>query len=100
MVTKTPEQAPDAPEYVKIDFEQGVPVAVNGQKLGAVELITTLNEIGARNGVGIVDIVENRLVGMKSRGIYENPAVPSSCMPTENWNISASTATRTTIKKM
>ena len=73
MVTKTPEQAPDAPEYVKIDFEQGVPVAVNGQKLGAVELITTLNEIGARNGVGIVDIVENRLVGMKSRGIYENP---------------------------
>ena len=73
MVTKTPEQAPDAPEYVKIDFEQGVPVAVNGQKLGAVELITALNEIGARNGVGIVDIVENRLVGMKSRGIYENP---------------------------
>ena len=75
MVTKTPEQAPDAPEYVKIDFEQGVPVAVNGQKLGAVELITTLNEIGARNGVGIVDIVENRLVGMKSRGIYETRAV-------------------------
>ena len=73
MVTKTPEQAPDAPEYVKIDFEQGIPVAVNGQKLGAVELITALNEIGARNGVGIVDIVENRLVGMKSRGIYENP---------------------------
>lgn len=73
MVTKTPEQAPDAPEYVKIDFEQGVPVAVNGKKMDAVELITTLNEIGARNGVGIVDIVENRLVGMKSRGIYENP---------------------------
>ncbi|WP_308591302.1 argininosuccinate synthase [uncultured Megasphaera sp.] len=73
MVTKTPEQAPDAPEYVKIDFEQGVPVAVNGKKMDAVELITALNEIGARNGVGIVDIVENRLVGMKSRGIYENP---------------------------
>ena len=73
IITKTPEQAPDAPEYVKIDFEQGVPVAVNGQKLGAVELITALNEIGARNGVGIVDICENRLVGMKSRGVYENP---------------------------
>ena len=67
---------------------------------GAVELITTLNEIGARNGVGIVDIVENRLVGMKSRGIYENPGGASSCMLTENWNTSASTATRITIKKM
>lgn len=73
MVTKTPEQAPDAPEYVTIDFEKGIPVAVNGEKHDAVTLITVLNEIGARNGVGIVDIVENRLVGMKSRGIYENP---------------------------
>ena len=73
MVTKTPEQAPDAPEYVTIDFEKGIPVAVNGSKYDAVTLITVLNEIGARNGVGIVDIVENRLVGMKSRGIYENP---------------------------
>lgn len=73
MVTKTPEQAPDKAEYVTIDFEKGSPVAVNGQKMDAVALITALNEIGARNGVGIVDIVENRLVGMKSRGIYENP---------------------------
>lgn len=73
MVTKTPEQAPDKAEYVTIDFEKGIPVAVNGQKMDAVALITALNEIGARNGVGIVDIVENRLVGMKSRGIYENP---------------------------
>ena len=73
MVTKTPEQAPDAAEYVTIDFEKGIPVAVNGSKYDAVTLITVLNEIGARNGVGIVDIVENRLVGMKSRGIYENP---------------------------
>ncbi len=73
MVTKTPEQAPDKAEYVTIDFEKGIPVAVNGKKMDAVALITALNEIGARNGVGIVDIVENRLVGMKSRGIYENP---------------------------
>lgn len=73
MVTKTPEQAPDKAEYVTIDFEKGIPVAVNGEKMDAVALITALNEIGARNGVGIVDIVENRLVGMKSRGIYENP---------------------------
>lgn len=73
MVTTPPEKAPDVPEYVTIDFEQGAPVAVNGQKMGAVELLTELNAIGAKNGVGIVDIVENRLVGMKSRGIYENP---------------------------
>ena len=73
MVTTPPEKAPDVPEYVTIDFEQGIPVAVNGQKMGAVELLTELNAIGAKNGVGIVDIVENRLVGMKSRGIYENP---------------------------
>ena len=73
MVTTPPEKAPDVPEYVTIDFEQGIPVAVNGQKMGAVELLTELNAIGAKNGVGIVDIVENRLVGMKSRVIYENP---------------------------
>lgn len=73
MVTTPPEKAPNVPEYVTIDFEQGIPVAVNGQKMGAVELLTELNAIGAKNGVGIVDIVENRLVGMKSRGIYENP---------------------------
>ena len=73
MVTTPPEKAPDVPEYVTIDFEQGIPVAVNGQKMGAVELLTELNAIGAKNGVGIVDIVENTLVGMKSRGIYENP---------------------------
>ena len=73
MISKAPEDAPDKPEYVKICFEQGRPVAVNGEKLGAVALLTKLNEIGARNGVGIVDICENRLVGMKSRGVYENP---------------------------
>ena len=73
LVSKAPEDAADKPEYVTIDFEKGIPVAVNGKKLGAVELLTELNDIGARNGVGIVDICENRLVGMKSRGVYENP---------------------------
>ena len=73
LISKAPEDAPDAPEYVTVDFEKGIPVAVNGEKLGAVALLKKLNEIGARNGVGITDICENRLVGMKSRGVYENP---------------------------
>jgi len=73
LISCAPEDAPDTPEYVSISFEKGIPVAVNGQKMGAVELLTKLNEVGARNGVGIVDICENRLVGMKSRGVYENP---------------------------
>ncbi|HWQ62555.1 MAG TPA: argininosuccinate synthase [Negativicutes bacterium] len=73
MVTKTPEQAPDKATYVEIAFEKGVPVAVDGKKLGAVELLEKLNDLGAANGVGIADITENRLVGMKSRGVYETP---------------------------
>lgn len=73
LVSKAPEEAADEPEYVTVDFEKGIPVAVNGKKMDAVELLNTLNDIGARNGVGIVDICENRLVGMKSRGVYENP---------------------------
>lgn len=73
LVTKSPEDAPDKAAYISIDFEKGIPVAVDGKKMGAVELLTKLNEIGAENGVGITDIVENRLVGMKSRGVYENP---------------------------
>ena len=73
LVTQAPEKAPDKAEYVTIDFEQGVPVAVNGKKLSAKELITVLNDLGAANGIGITDICENRLVGMKSRGVYENP---------------------------
>lgn len=67
-------KTPDKPEYVTVDFEKGIPVAVNGKKLAPVQLLTTLNEIGARHGVGVDDMVENRLVGMKSRGVYENPA--------------------------
>ena len=69
----SPEQAPDKPEYVTISFEKGTPVAINGEKLGAVEIVAKLNELGGKNGIGISDIVENRLVGMKSRGVYETP---------------------------
>jgi argininosuccinate synthase len=69
----SPEQAPDAPTYVKIAFEKGIPVAVDGVKLPPVELLDTLNQLGGANGVGLVDLVENRLVGMKSRGVYETP---------------------------
>ena len=69
----SPMQAPDVPTYVTIDFEKGAPVALDGKKMTAKEIILALNEIGGKNGIGILDIVENRLVGMKSRGIYETP---------------------------
>jgi argininosuccinate synthase len=69
----SPEMAPDQPTFVDIDFEKGVPVAVNGEKMKASDVIRRLNECGGRNGVGILDLVENRLVGMKSRGVYETP---------------------------
>ncbi|MDE3090075.1 MAG: argininosuccinate synthase [Chloroflexota bacterium] len=68
-----PEQAPDEPEYVEIEFERGIPHKINGHAMGAIELVTTLNQIGAKHGVGRVDLVENRLVGMKSHGVYETP---------------------------
>lgn len=74
IVTNIPEKAPDAKEYVELEFEAGVPVAVNGEKMSPAKIVETLNEIGIRNGVGITDMVEDRLVGMKSRGVYENPA--------------------------
>lgn len=74
LISKAPEDAPDKPEEITVDFEKGIPVAINGVKKDSVALVTELNEIGARNGIGIVDICENRLVGMKSRGVYENPA--------------------------
>ncbi len=69
----SPEMAPDKPTYVTIHFEQGVPTAVDGKEMSATELITTLNKLGGENGVGLLDIVENRLVGMKCRGVYETP---------------------------
>ncbi len=71
--TTVPEEAKEGGEYVTIEFEKGIPVGVNGKKLSALEIMTTLNKIGGRNGVGLVDICENRCVGMKSRGVYETP---------------------------
>ena len=68
-----PEVAPDEPTYVTISFEKGIPTAVNGEKLDAVALVEKLNAIGGANGIGLLDLVENRLVGMKSRGVYETP---------------------------
>jgi len=73
VLSKTPEDAPDEPTYVEIEFEAGVPVAVDGEKLDPVALLTKLNQLGSENGVGTIDIIENRLVGMKSRGVYETP---------------------------
>ena len=69
----SPIQAPDEPTYITIEWEQGVPVALNGEKMNAVDLIWKLNELGGKNGIGLLDIVENRLVGMKCRGVYETP---------------------------
>lgn len=69
----SPEQAPDNPTYVTIHFEKGIPTAIDGVEMGSVELVKKLNELGGANGIGIVDLVENRLVGMKSRGVYETP---------------------------
>ena len=68
-----PEQAPDTPAYLTISFEQGIPVAINGEKLDSVSLVEKLNELGGAHGIGLLDLVENRLVGMKSRGVYETP---------------------------
>jgi argininosuccinate synthase len=73
MLTATPENAPDVPEMVVLEFDRGTPIAVNGEQLGPIELLTALNQIGGRNGVGVIDLVEDRLVGMKSRGVYETP---------------------------
>lgn len=69
----SPEQAPDTPTYLTLHFEQGIPTAVDGKEMGAVELVEYLNKVGGENGIGLLDIVENRLVGMKSRGVYETP---------------------------
>lgn len=74
IVTNIPEKAPDKPEYVELEYVEGVPISVNGEKLSPAKLVEKLNEIGIRNAVGITDMVEDRLVGMKSRGVYENPA--------------------------
>jgi len=73
MICNSPEAAPDQAEYVEIEFEKGIPVSINGEKLSPLGILEKANEIAAKHGVGIVDIVENRLVGMKSRGVYETP---------------------------
>ena len=72
-ISVSPEKAPDRPQYVEIEFDEGTPVAVDGRRLGPAQLVETLNKIGGANGVGRIDLVENRLVGMKSRGVYETP---------------------------
>ena len=72
-ITVAPEKAPDEPEYVTIDFQEGVPKRVNGVAMGPISVIKTLNELGGRHGIGRADLVENRLVGMKSHGVYETP---------------------------
>ena len=72
-MTVPPEKAPDKPEYLTLSFEKGVPVSVNGKRLDPVSLVKTLNKIGGAHGVGIIDMVENRVIGMKSRGVYETP---------------------------
>ena len=69
----SPLQAPDTPTYIEMEFEKGIPVSLNGEKMSAKDIILKLNEIGGANGIGLLDIVENRLVGMKSRGVYETP---------------------------
>jgi len=69
----SPIKAPDAPTYIELDFDKGIPVALDGKKMSAKEIILALNEVGGENGIGLLDIVENRLVGMKCRGVYETP---------------------------
>lgn len=73
LICSTLKEASETSEYVEIEFEKGIPIALNGKKMNGVELITALNEIGAKHGIGVADMVENRLVGMKSRGVYETP---------------------------
>ena len=72
-LTVSPERAPDTPTYLEIDFERGTPVAIDGERLGPVALMSRLNDLGGANGIGRLDMVENRFVGMKSRGVYETP---------------------------
>lgn len=98
----SPEKAPDKPAYVTISFEKGLPVAMDGVEMDGVSLITKLNELGGANGIGIVDLVENRLVGMKSRGVYETPggsilyhaheALETLCLDKDTQHFKAQTA--------
>jgi argininosuccinate synthase len=79
VMSKAINKAPDKPQYIEVSFEKGVPIKVNGMKMGSVKLLEELNRIGGRHGVGQVDLVENRLVGIKSRGVYETPGGTILC---------------------
>ena len=98
VLTVAPEAAPDESLYLEVDFKEGIPKRIDGVAYGPVELLTRLNELGGAHGVGRADLVENRLVGMKSRGVYETPAAPSSTPLTAAWRVSASTGRRCTTK--
>ncbi len=80
----SPEQAPDKDTYITIHFEKGVPTAIDGVEMDGVSIVEKLNEVGGANGIGITDMIENRLVGMKSRGVYETPVAQSFTMLTRN----------------
>ena len=83
----SPLKAPDTPEYLELTFEKGVPTALDGKAMKASEIIAALNQMGGRNGIGLYDVVENRLVGMKSRGSMRPPAAPSSTTPIRCWKL-------------
>jgi argininosuccinate synthase len=94
-VSVSPEKAPDKPQYVEISFEKGTPTAVDGKRLGPARLVETLNGIGGAHGVGRIDLVENRLVGMKSRGVYETPG--GTLLLTAHRELESLTLDRTTL---
>jgi argininosuccinate synthase len=94
-ISVSPEKAPDAPQYVTIDLERGTPVGINGKRVGPVELVQCLNGIGGAHGIGRVDLVENRLVGMKSHGVYETPG--GTLILTAHRELEALTLDRTTL---
>ena len=94
----TPEKAPDEPTYIELGFEQGIPVSLNGEKLSPVGMLEELNSIGGKNGIGIPDIVENRLVGMKSGVYMKHLEEPFFMQRTGNWSSSVSTVTHCIIR--
>jgi argininosuccinate synthase len=94
-ISVSPEKAPDKPQYVEITFEKGTPAAVDGKRLGPARLVETLNRIGGAHGVGRIDLVENRLVGMKSRGVYETPG--GTLLLTAHRELESLTLDRTTL---
>ncbi len=96
MRTISPEAAPDKATVIKIGFEKGDAVSINGERLSPATLLAKLNDYGRDNGIGRLDLVENRFVGMKSRGVYETPAVPSCWPHIARSNRSRSTAVRLT----